>query len=208
MVILSVVLDCRSACERGHCVASDYKKAIHLLRFIHTTATIGRVFKSSSTQIVAFSDASFANHENGRSAGAFFLCVGPINAPFYSHAKILDSVSACPMTAEYITSNLCCKEFLHYRQFSSELGWIPDSPTPFYMDSQTSINLIIAPEISKKSRFLAVKHHFIRERVSEGDIQPIKLPSADQRADSLTKIFSPSKMIANYRNLLNLDSLI
>jgi hypothetical protein len=75
------------------------------------------------------------------------------------------------------------------------------------MDSQTSINLIIAPEISKKSRFLSVKHHFIRERVANGDILPVKVSSLDQRADSMTKIFPPAKMIANYKNLLNLHVL-
>ena len=95
---------------------------------------------------------------------------------------------------------------MHYRQFSVELGW-PQQPTQFFMDSQTSINLVVAPEISKKSRFLSVKHHFIRERVTDGDIIPVKVTSTEHRADSLTKIFSPAKMIANYKNLLNLHVL-
>ena len=184
----------------------DHKKAISLLRFLHSTSDVGRVFKSSSTQIEAFSEASFANHENGRSAGAFFLSVGFTNAPFISSAKMIDSVSSCPMVAEYITSNSCCQELMHYRQFSVELGW-PQQPTQFFMDSQTSINLVVAPEISKKSRFLSVKHHFIRDRVTDGDIIPVKVTSTEQRADSLTKIFSPAKMIANYKNLLNLHVL-
>jgi hypothetical protein len=76
------------------------------------------------------------------------------------------------------------------------------------MDSQTAINLAVAPEISKKSRFLAVKHHYIRERITEGDIQPLKISSAGQRADSITKIFPPARMIANYTNLLNLNSIV
>ena len=184
----------------------DHKKAILLLRFLHTTSEFGRVFKSNSTQIVAFSDASFANHENGRSAGAYFLSVGSTNAPFISSAKMIDSVSSCPMVAEYTTSNSCCQDLMHYRQFSVELGW-PQQSTQFFMDSQTSINLVVAPEVSKKSRFLLVKHHFIREKVADGDILPIKVNSTEQRADSLTKIFPPAKMIANYKNLLNLHSL-
>ena len=56
----------------------DYKKAIHVLRYLSSTPDVGRVFKSDSTELVAFSDASFANHENGRSAGAFFLSIGPL----------------------------------------------------------------------------------------------------------------------------------
>jgi hypothetical protein len=112
------------------------------------------------------------------------------------------------MVAEYTTSNLCCQEILHYRQFSRDLGWPPDGPTPFYMDSQTSINLVVAPEISKKSRFLAAKHHHIRERATDGDILPQKVSSSGQRADAMTKIFPPARMIANYKSLLNLNSII
>ena len=186
----------------------DHTKAILLLRFLHSTSTVGRVFKSDCPQIVAFSDASFANQDNGRSTGAYFLSVGPANAPFISFAKALDSVSPCPMVAEYTTSNLCCQEIMHYRQFSRDLGWPPDGPTPFYMDSQTSINLVVAPEISKKSRFLAAKHHHIRERATDGDILPQKVSSSGQRADAMTKIFPPARMIANYKSLLNLNSII
>ena len=186
----------------------DHTKAILLLRFLHSTSTVGRVFKSDCPQIVAFSDASFANQDNGRSTGAYFLSVGPANAPFISFAKALDSVSPCPMVAEYTTSNLCCQEIMHYRQFSRDLGWPPDGPTPFYMDSQTSINLVVAPEISKKSRFLAAKHHHIRERATDGDILPQKVSSSGQRADVMTKIFPPARMIANYKSLLNLNSII
>ena len=195
-------------CSKNSCAdIGDHQKAILLLRFLHSTSAIGRVFKASTTQIVAFSDASFANHENGRSAGAFFLSVGSSNAPFVSSAKMIDTVASSPTVAEYTTSNLCCHEIMHYRQFSSELGW-EQAPTKFFMDSQTSINLVVAPEISKKSRFLAVKHHFIRERVADGDILPIKVPSSAQRADAITKIFPANKMISNYHNLLNLHVLI
>jgi hypothetical protein len=120
---------------------------------------------------------------------------------------MIDTVASSPTVAEYTTSNLCCHKIMHYRQFSSELGW-EQAPTKFFMDSQTSINLVVAPEISKKSRFLAVKHHFIRERVADGDILPIKVPSSAQRADAITKIFPANKMISNYHNLLNLHVLI
>jgi hypothetical protein len=53
-----------------------------------------------------------------------------------------------------------------------------------------------------------VKHHYIRERVTDGDILPLKISSTGQRADAMTKIFPPAKMIANYKSLLNLDSII
>jgi len=196
-------------CSKNACAnIGDYKKAILILRFLHSTSSIGRVFKSSCPQVVAYSDASFANQTTGRSTGAYFLSVGPLNAPFVSSAKVIESVSSCPMIAEYTTSNLCCQELMHYRQFSRELGWSSVGPTPFFMDSQTAINLAVAPEISKKSRFLAVKHHYIRERITEGDIQPLKISSAGQRADAITKIFPPARMIANYTNLLNLNSIV
>jgi hypothetical protein len=65
----------------------DYAKAVHLLRYLHSTPGYGRVFKASLPIIYAHADAAFGFHSNGCSAEAYFLSVGSVGAPFYTVAR-------------------------------------------------------------------------------------------------------------------------
>ena len=198
----------------------DHNKALLLLSMLYTTRHLGRVYKSSTTRFDVYSDASFGNGTDGRSGSAFFFCHGPNNAPFETCAKMLPCVAPTPTATEYLTASLSCNGILHYRRFSAELGEPQDQPTRLYLDSQTAIDLAKAPELTKKSRFMDVKYHFIRQCVADGEVEIVKVPTGRptgdfdmaspplyQRADCLTKLAGPKVTIADRANLLNLHSL-
>jgi Reverse transcriptase (RNA-dependent DNA polymerase) len=61
--------------------AGDFAKGIQVLRYLYSTPHIGRVYDSTSTEIVGFSDSAFMVHrDTGRSSTAFFFSVGVNNA--------------------------------------------------------------------------------------------------------------------------------
>ena len=165
----------------------DYSKALHVLRYLHSTPGMGRVFKSKSTQICGTADAAFALHKDGCSSGAFFLSVGADNAPFHTEAKAQLDVATCPMTAEYYSAGASCQALMHFRQLSADLGWPCDYPSPLFVDNKTAINLAEAPEVSRKSRHIEVKHHYIRQLSARKLIQLFHVSSDSMRADILTK---------------------
>ena len=184
----------------------DFSKAIHVLRYLNSTPDVCRIFKSSVPEFCAHADAAFAIHENGRSSGAYFLSVGKNNAPFKTVAKMQQEVAPDPMAAEYYSANKATLDISYFRQFATELGWPPKGPTVLYLDCQTAINLVVAPEITKKSRHMRAKHHYIRELVIEGVVLVIHVPREEMRADFLTKFFRRNTFIALRDSLLNLSS--
>ena len=185
--------------DEGH-----YSKALHLLRYLSSTPHIGRCFSSVSTDIVAYSDSAFMLHRDlGKSSGAFFFSVGAANAPFYSEAKIQDIVATCPMTSEYYAAGAACKYVIHIRQLSSDLGFAPSGPTVLLLDSQTAINLAIAPQISRKSRHIEMCYHYVRELVARNLVTVSHVIGDFMRADVMTKYLPRGKFLTGRSNLLN-----
>lgn len=179
----------------------DYAKAIHLLRYLHSTPGLGRRFQSSSLQLVMWCDSSFDNLPNGCSIGAYFLSIGHSNAPFHSVAKSI-GVATTPMDAEYINASNGCKSLMHFRYLSEFCGW-KQTAVPVYVDCQTAINLAIAPQISKKSLHLNVKHHYIRECQAAGEIDIVHVFTAEQRANVMTKYLGRTQFLKERVKLLN-----
>ena len=195
--------------QNHHPNVGDYKKAINILRYLLSTPDIGCIFKSSSTDICLHADAAFAIHSDGCSAGATILTHGPDNAPFYVYAKsqaITAGVAPDPMSAEYYSASLAVRMLSHFSQLSEELGFFPSGPALLHLDSKTAINLITAPEVTKKARHMKAKHHYIREAYDSQIILPVHVSSAFLRVDSITKIFTPPNFKRGRDRLLNISA--
>jgi hypothetical protein len=195
-------------CSKNSCPdEGDFRKALHILDYLHSTPGLGRVFKAAAPVICAFADAAFAVHEGGVSAGAYFLSVGLTGAPFHSYAKAQRDVAPCPMTAEYYSASNSCKVIMHYRQFASALGFPQHTPTSLFVDNETARKLAVAPEVSRKSKHIAVAYHYIRQLVARKAVCLKLVSSHNMRADILTKVLLRSPFRRQRACLLNLDSL-
>jgi len=181
----------------------DYRKALHVLRYLYSTPGIGRVFKSNNTDIVIYADAAFAIHEDGTSAGAYIISIGRHSAPFVSYAKSQTDVAPCPMTAEYYSASKSLQQMEHYLQLGQELGFHQSGPVKLILDSQTAINLIKAPEVTKKARHIKAKHHYIRQANQRNVIEIEHTKTQFMRCDNITKIFSNTAFIRGRDGLLN-----
>jgi hypothetical protein len=190
-----------SPCE-GH-----YRRALHVLRYLHSTPGQGCVFKSCGGVLFSSSDSAHGLFLNGKSSTAFFLSIGEHNAPFVCSAKSQSSVATCPMTAEYYAAGSTCAEIIHYRQLSGDLGWPIHEATDLSVDNKTAINLANAPEVSRKSRHIFVKHHWIRELVATGLIRLVHISTTLMRANVLTKYLPPRQFFMQRDCLFNRSAL-
>ena len=181
----------------------DYDKALMLLRYVYSTRTLGKVYESSSLELVAHADASFGNHESGHSSEAYFLSIGSENAPFACVARMQSYVATCPMTAEYVSCANAAKSVLHYHHLLCAHGFQSVLPIRIRVDCATARRLAMAPEISRKSLHIHVKHHFLRELVARGELVLELVSSESQRADVLTKYLPPAVFRRKMLNLLN-----
>jgi hypothetical protein len=193
-----------SLCSRNVApTMGDYNKALLLLRYVYSTRTCGKVFASSTLELVSHADASFGNLESGHSTEAYFLSIGEGNAPFACVARMQADVSTCPMTAEYVSCANAAKSVMHYHHLLCAHGFISVLPIRMRVDCATARRLAMAPEISRKSLHIHVKHHFLRELVARGELVLELVSSECQRADVLTKYLSPAVFRRKMSILLN-----
>ena len=82
---------------------------------------------------------------------------------------------------------------IYFRQLLIELGFPQPDPTILQTDSQSSISLVVAPQVTRKSRHIFIQHHFIRSLAKHGHIRPVHVGTNDIASDMLTKQLSPNK---------------
>jgi hypothetical protein len=79
------------------------------------------------------------------------------------------------------------KEAIYLRNLLSDFGLSPTSPVLVYGDNQSSIAISKNPINHSAMKHVHVKHHFVREKVEDGDIELRYIPTAEMLADAMTK---------------------
>jgi hypothetical protein len=177
---------------------SDRGKQIHLLRYLKGSPDLGPTYGSEALipdniSVSAYVDAAHAVHVDGASQSAYVISVGDNAVPFAVHSSAETScVSPDAMGAEYIALGRCAKDVMFFRQFAEELGYPQLAPSIIKEDNQSAINLTVAPAVSKKSRHIFIRHHFIRDLYQRNLIKPVHCGTHDMVADVLTKFHGPA----------------
>ena len=99
-----------------------------------------------------------------------------------------------------------CQAIIHYRQLADDLGFKQNTPTTLLSDNKTAISLTEAPEISRKSKHILVRYHFIRELVANNCVILKYTPSAKLRANVMTKYLMRAPFKKERNSLLNLTN--
>lgn len=189
---------------------SDLTKQIHVLRYLKGCPHIGPTFSSnpsafqSGVTILAAADSSHACHPDGHSHSAHLIQIGTVNAPFSVHSSAETAgIALSPCEAEYLALGRCAKDVTFFRQFASDIGFPQPQPTIILEDNQPAINLTTANQITRKSRHIALKSHYVRWLYKTKQIIPQHIGTHDMIADGLTKSLSPSKFLWFRDKLLN-----
>ena len=112
------------------------------------------------------------------------------------------------MTAEYYSASKAIQEVEHFLQLAVELGFDQGGPVTMFLDCQTAINLIHAPEVTKKARHMKAKHYYIRQACERNVIVIEYVKSALMRCDNITKVFSDSLFKRGRDKMLNRQALL
>ena len=65
------------------------------------------------------------------------------------------------------------------------------------------VSLVIAPAVSSRSRHIEVHHHYIRQLSARQYLRLIYVPSADMRANVLTKLLARLQFLAERDVMFN-----
>ena len=172
-----------------HNPGKDHWSAIKwIFRYLKGATDISLVFdrsKATTNDVVGFVDSDYGGDLDRRrslSGYIFTLCNSAI-----SWKASLQSIAALSTTeAEYISATEGVKEALWIRGLVNELGLTQDVLTVF-CDSQSAIHLTKNSRYHDKTKHIDVKHHFIRDIVTVGEVLVQKIHTSENPADMLTK---------------------
>ena len=158
-----------------------------IFRYLKGTMELGIWYpKGKSFTLVAYSDADWAgcvDERKSTSGGAFYL--GERLVAW--HSKKQDSVSLSTAEAEYIAAATCCTQVLWMRQMLSDLGVPTKDPTPILCDNTSAIHISKNPVQHSRTKHVAIRYHFLKDKVADGEVKLEYVPTTEQVADIFTK---------------------
>ena len=115
-------------------------------------------------------------------------------------------VSASTPEAEYVALAHALKELLWLLQILKSMGIKVARPIYVYEDNQTCITIANNHMSQKRTRYIDIRYHFIRDYTEDGTIKLIYCQTKNMLADILTKAL-PKPQHEHLRNQILTDVL-
>ena len=166
-----------------------------VLKYLKGTSQLGLRYAAAGA-LTGYCDADFAGNVDTRrsTTGYAFLLNG---AAISWMSKVQPTVAVSTTEAEYIAAAMAAREALWLRTLVRELGG-GSTAVPMLCDNQGAIKLMHNPAGTARSKHIDVAHHFVRDRVTGGQLTVEYIPTAKMVADVLTKPL-PSALLASCR---------
>jgi hypothetical protein len=161
-------------------------------RYLSGTSSLPLRFSASSSstlQLTAFSDADWAgDSKDARSTSGIIIKLAGA-AIFWSSTK-QSNVALSSTEAEYVAASEAAREVVAKRTLLAELQQPQPAPTPLRIDNQTALRMALEDSSHTRRKHINVKHHFLRELVTDRIVTLEWVPTTEQQADMLTKASS------------------
>jgi hypothetical protein len=162
---------------------------MHVLQYIKGTLDYKITYGGSgNTSLTPYGyvDADYGGDRDTRrscSGHVFFMAGGPVAWG----AKYQPTVALSTTEAEYMALTRAAQQILWMYSAMSEVGFPQPKPVRLYGDNAGAIALTKNTKHNARVKHIDIRHHYIRERVDDGDIIVEHIPSADNLADIFTK---------------------
>jgi len=161
-------------------------KLMRVMRYLNATRGKHVVLKPDhSVKVTAFIDASYAPHPDAKSHAGAFITLG--TGPIYVRSAKTKLVLKSSTEAELVALSDMAGELVWTRSFLIGQG-LKIGPVLAYQDNKSTIILAErGKNHSPRTKHIAVRYFFIKDRIEQGDIALEYLPTAKMIADLLTK---------------------
>ena len=159
------------------------------LRYLKGTSDQGLLYRwgdvtDMSRALFAFSDSDWASDlDDRKSTTGYCIFIGLCLVAWKALKQDLTALST--PHAEYVALAFTCQVILFFRDMLKEIGFERSGPTTIFVDNLSA--KYIAEGVTKKSKFIDIKFHFIRDCVAKGLVKVIHIPSEENLADLFTK---------------------
>ena len=157
-----------------------------VLRYVKHTRSYSLTFcKKANGELEGSTDSDWAGCEDTRRSTTgyvFTMCGGAIS--WSSQRQSTVALSATE--AEYMASTQGAREAVWLRRFLKEIGEKQES-VQIYSDNQSSMRLMRSGVYHGRTKHIDVRHHYVRDLITEGLVKFSFLPTSELPADVLTK---------------------
>jgi len=145
-------------------------------------------------------DASFAGDVDTRRSTTgyiFKICGGPVSW----QSRMQPSVALSSMESEYMAASAAAQEAMWMNRLLQQLGFKTSKPITLFEDNKAAILFADHPGDHRRSKHIDTRSYFVREAVTNGEIELVYVNTEDQLADGMTKALQPAlhrKCLDNY----------
>jgi Reverse transcriptase (RNA-dependent DNA polymerase) len=165
--------------------------AQHLLSYLAGTVNQG-IRYGKEKGLLGFCDSDFAGDLDTRRSTSGFLFTLHGGAICWQ-SKLQSTVSQSTMEAEYQSAGLAGREGLWLRQLMETFSYGSGTVT-IQCDNDAALCLLHNPMSTRLSKHIDVIHHFARERVLARELEYVRVDTADNVSDCLTKFVPQDKL--------------
>ncbi|MCO5557715.1 hypothetical protein L7F22_011286 [Adiantum nelumboides] len=192
----------------GHLAEMDKEAIISwLLRCQHESGKVDKIFEADKggslpPDLHAFSYSDWAGCFDTRvSTSGFCFMLGSSCISWLSKKQPTVATSSCE--AEYRAFFRATVECVWLRRLMADLGVGEDTANTIYADSQSALAVARNPVFHARTKHIEVHYHYVRERLSAGEMSLAYVPTQDNLVDLFTKALSREKLEA-FRKALGL----
>ncbi|THH04747.1 hypothetical protein EW146_g10096 [Bondarzewia mesenterica] len=163
------------------------EEALHalmrMLRYLCRTSDTRLVYRGTQKEeLTGFVDADWAGNVNDRRSISGFVFKVADGAISWSSKK-QGSTALSSTKAEYVAGTHAAKELVWLWALFAEISLPCKGPTTLFMDNQSAMAIAENPVYHARTKHIGARHHFLRERVEDGELELKYLPTGDQMAD-------------------------
>jgi len=175
-----------------------------ILRYIKGTKGYGILYETEkASRLIGHTDSDWAGCiDDRRSTSGYVFQLGSKVISWSSKKQATVALSSAE--AEYIAATSVACEAIWLRRISGDLQVKTEGPTTLFCDNMFAIAMTTNPIFHSRTKYIEIRHHFIRELVEKKEIELQFSKTDEQLADMFTKAL-PSDKFAYFREQLGVQ---
>jgi hypothetical protein len=172
---------------RSEPTEQDQDKLQLVLKYLNGTRNLGLRLQAGDLKIRGVSDASYGSLPDFKSNSGIAIILGSPNGPVIAKTIKQKTVANSSTVAELIAFSETLEEVMWLKHLLEELQ-IPQETIVIEQDNTSTMRLIEhGPSSTGRTKWMHIKHFWVKEHVENGDVRLEYVPSDQLMADGLTK---------------------
>ncbi|MCP4492594.1 MAG: DDE-type integrase/transposase/recombinase [Gammaproteobacteria bacterium] len=166
-----------------------YTAAKRILRYLKATKELGLYYRAGQDdiqQLIGYCDADWAGDKETRRS-TMGHCFQLANCVISWISQRQPVVTLSSTEAEYVALSSAAQQAVWLRGLLKNLGYPQKKATTILEDNQGAICLARNPVAQRKTKHIDLRHHYIREKVTDDTLDLQFIGTSEMVADLLTK---------------------